>query len=198
MAAPARRSVVFVTGNAKKLEEVRAAGAGPGRRVCIWPCLPFHSLLPAQVTQILGDSSPYALVAKKIDRKLAGRGGCGGSSRPVPAVRSHRPVPVPAVPEYQGEPDEISVQKCREAARQVTRCFPFPGGMGVEGPQAETLSIRTGPAWPRCSAVTRLFWFMLCPSSNGRSRKLLQSRPGGCRTVLCLLIIPEVSLGWVS
>uniref|UniRef100_A0A674GL82 Inosine triphosphatase n=1 Tax=Taeniopygia guttata TaxID=59729 RepID=A0A674GL82_TAEGU len=33
MAAPARRSVVFVTGNAKKLEEV---------------------------TQILGDSSPHA------------------------------------------------------------------------------------------------------------------------------------------
>uniref|UniRef100_A0A493SVY0 XTP/dITP diphosphatase n=1 Tax=Anas platyrhynchos platyrhynchos TaxID=8840 RepID=A0A493SVY0_ANAPP len=63
MAAPARRSVVFVTGNAKKLEEV---------------------------VQILGDSSPYALVARKID-----------------------------LPEYQGEPDEISVQKCREAARQV-------------------------------------------------------------------------------
>ncbi|XP_047936132.2 inosine triphosphate pyrophosphatase isoform X1 [Anser cygnoides] len=41
MAAPARRSVVFVTGNAKKLEEV---------------------------VQILGDSSPYALVARKIDR----------------------------------------------------------------------------------------------------------------------------------
>uniref|UniRef100_A0A8C4TQW0 Inosine triphosphatase n=1 Tax=Falco tinnunculus TaxID=100819 RepID=A0A8C4TQW0_FALTI len=69
MAAPARRSVVFVTGNAKKLEEV---------------------------TQILGDSSPYTLVAKKLD-----------------------------LPEYQGEPDEISVQKCREAARQVAR-FPFP------------------------------------------------------------------------
>uniref|UniRef100_A0A669Q6N0 Inosine triphosphate pyrophosphatase n=1 Tax=Phasianus colchicus TaxID=9054 RepID=A0A669Q6N0_PHACC len=64
MAAPVRRSVVFVTGNAKKLEEV---------------------------TQILGDSSPYTLVAKKID-----------------------------LPEYQGEPDEISVQKCREAARQVS------------------------------------------------------------------------------
>uniref|UniRef100_A0A8C9FH41 Inosine triphosphate pyrophosphatase n=1 Tax=Pavo cristatus TaxID=9049 RepID=A0A8C9FH41_PAVCR len=63
MAAPVRRSVVFVTGNAKKLEEV---------------------------TQILGDSSPYTLVAKKID-----------------------------LPEYQGEPDEISVQKCREAARQI-------------------------------------------------------------------------------
>ncbi|XP_030350738.1 inosine triphosphate pyrophosphatase isoform X2 [Strigops habroptila] len=64
MAAPVRRSVVFVTGNAKKLEEV---------------------------TQILGDSFPYTLVAKKID-----------------------------LPEYQGEPDEISVQKCREAARQCS------------------------------------------------------------------------------
>uniref|UniRef100_A0A8C6YUE0 Inosine triphosphate pyrophosphatase n=1 Tax=Nothoprocta perdicaria TaxID=30464 RepID=A0A8C6YUE0_NOTPE len=63
MAAPAGRSVVFVTGNAKKLEEV---------------------------VQILGDSFPHKLVARKID-----------------------------LPEYQGEPDEISVQKCREAARQV-------------------------------------------------------------------------------
>lgn len=35
------------------------------------------------------------------------------SSAPSPRLR------VPAVPEYQGEPDEISVQKCREAARQV-------------------------------------------------------------------------------
>uniref|UniRef100_A0A8B9E748 Inosine triphosphatase n=1 Tax=Anser cygnoides TaxID=8845 RepID=A0A8B9E748_ANSCY len=73
MAAPARRSVVFVTGNAKKLEEV---------------------------VQILGDSSPYALVARKID-----------------------------LPEYQGEPDEISVQKCREAARQVLCSFPPPRGL---------------------------------------------------------------------
>ncbi|KAJ7411854.1 Inosine triphosphate pyrophosphatase [Willisornis vidua] len=47
MAVPARRSVVFVTGNAKKLEEV---------------------------TQILGDSSPYTLVAKKIDRELLVQG----------------------------------------------------------------------------------------------------------------------------
>ncbi|NWH36086.1 ITPA pyrophosphatase, partial [Chloropsis hardwickii] len=85
MAAPARRSVVFVTGNAKKLEEV---------------------------TQILGDSSPYALVAKKID-----------------------------LPEYQGEPDEISVQKCREAARQVQgpvivedTCLCFNALGGLPGP----------------------------------------------------------------
>lgn len=27
-------------------------------------------------------------------------------------------IPYP-VPEYQGEPDEISIQKCKEAARQV-------------------------------------------------------------------------------
>ncbi|KAM7014047.1 inosine triphosphate pyrophosphatase isoform 1-T1 [Passerculus sandwichensis] len=115
MAAPARRSVVFVTGNAKKLEEVRAAGASlawPGQRVCLRPSLPCHSLLPAQVTQILGDSSPYALVAKKID-----------------------------LPEYQGEPDEISVQKCREAARQVQgpvivedTCLCFNALGGLPGP----------------------------------------------------------------
>lgn len=84
----------------------------------------FPSVLPLQVTQILGDSSPYTLVAKKIDRKLAA-GAWGAVGR-----RSARPSPpewllcVPAVPEYQGEPDEISVQKCREAARQVAcvRC----------------------------------------------------------------------------
>ncbi|NWX99137.1 ITPA pyrophosphatase, partial [Nothoprocta ornata] len=81
MAAPAGRSVVFVTGNAKKLEEV---------------------------VQILGDSFPHKLVARKID-----------------------------LPEYQGEPDEISVQKCREAARQVTR-LPFPSLPGAGGPAARS------------------------------------------------------------
>uniref|UniRef100_A0A803Y1R5 Inosine triphosphatase n=1 Tax=Meleagris gallopavo TaxID=9103 RepID=A0A803Y1R5_MELGA len=72
MAAPVRRSVVFVTGKRQ------------------------------EVTQILGDSSPYTLVAKKID-----------------------------LPEYQGEPDEISVQKCREAARQVSASRFTPGVSGV-------------------------------------------------------------------
>ncbi|KAM7410304.1 hypothetical protein PAMA_001648 [Pampus argenteus] len=62
MAVAPARSVVFVTGNAKKLEEV---------------------------LQILGDKFPYKLISKKID-----------------------------LPEYQGEPDEISIQKCKEAARQ--------------------------------------------------------------------------------
>ncbi|NXG70175.1 ITPA pyrophosphatase, partial [Baryphthengus martii] len=93
MAAPARRSVVFVTGNAKKLEEV---------------------------TQILGDSSPYTLVAKKID-----------------------------LPEYQGEPDEISVQKCREAARQVQgpvivedTCLCFNALGGLPGPYMQECPLR--------------------------------------------------------
>ncbi|XP_009271598.1 PREDICTED: inosine triphosphate pyrophosphatase [Aptenodytes forsteri] len=72
----------------------------------------FPSLFPPQVTQILGDSSPYTLVAKKID-----------------------------LPEYQGEPDEISVQKCREAARQVQgpvivedTCLCFNALGGLPGP----------------------------------------------------------------
>uniref|UniRef100_H0WJL0 Inosine triphosphate pyrophosphatase n=1 Tax=Otolemur garnettii TaxID=30611 RepID=H0WJL0_OTOGA len=43
-----------------------------------------------QVIQILGDKFPCTLVAQKID-----------------------------LPEYQGEPDEISIQKCQEAARQA-------------------------------------------------------------------------------
>ncbi|NWW02269.1 ITPA pyrophosphatase, partial [Oreocharis arfaki] len=94
MAAPARRSVVFVTGNAKKLEEVRAAGPGPTERVCLPSSLPPFSL-----------PSPCAL------------------------------------PEYQGEPDEISVQKCREAARQVQgpvivedTCLCFNALGGLPGP----------------------------------------------------------------
>lgn len=81
----AGRTVVFVTGNAKKLEEV---------------------------IQILGDSFPYTLVAKKID-----------------------------LPEYQGEPEEISIQKCQEAAKQIQgpvivedTCLCFKALGGLPGP----------------------------------------------------------------
>lgn len=76
---------MFVTGNAKKLEEV---------------------------IQILGDKFPCTLEAQKID-----------------------------LPEYQGEPDEISIQKCREAARQVQgpvlvedTCLCFNALGGLPGP----------------------------------------------------------------
>ncbi|XP_075867099.1 inosine triphosphate pyrophosphatase isoform X3 [Microcebus murinus] len=79
------KKIVFVTGNAKKLEEV---------------------------IQILGDKFPCTLVAQKID-----------------------------LPEYQGEPDEISIQKCREAARQVKgpvlvedTCLCFNALGGLPGP----------------------------------------------------------------
>ncbi|GAB0192809.1 inosine triphosphate pyrophosphatase [Grus japonensis] len=115
MAAPSRRSVVFVTGNAKKLEEV---------------------------TQILGDSSPYTLVAKKID-----------------------------LPEYQGEPDEISVQKCREAARQVVR-FLLPlsrreaaRSLGASDPALRVLRDVSGPSLASLRspqpAVSGLCWAMV-------------------------------------
>ncbi|XP_018422338.1 PREDICTED: inosine triphosphate pyrophosphatase isoform X1 [Nanorana parkeri] len=81
----AARSIVFVTGNAKKLEEV---------------------------VQILGDKFPCKLVAKKID-----------------------------LPEYQGEPDEISIQKCKEAAKEIQgpvivedTCLCFNALGGLPGP----------------------------------------------------------------
>ncbi|NWW70803.1 ITPA pyrophosphatase, partial [Climacteris rufus] len=97
MAAPARRSVVFVTGNAKKLEEDAAA-------------------------------------------------------RPVLTARS-APIPVSAVPEYQGEPDEISVQKCREAARQVQgpvivedTCLCFNALGGLPGPYISNSRILLCPS----------------------------------------------------
>ncbi|KAM9324778.1 inosine triphosphate pyrophosphatase [Gastrophryne carolinensis] len=85
MAVAGGRSIVFVTGNAKKLEEV---------------------------IQILGDKFPCKLVAKKID-----------------------------LPEYQGEPDEISIQKCKEAAAQIQgpvivedTCLCFNALGGLPGP----------------------------------------------------------------
>ncbi|MBZ3891404.1 Inosine triphosphate pyrophosphatase, partial [Sciurus carolinensis] len=65
-----------------------------------------------QVIQILGDKFPCTLVAQKID-----------------------------LPEYQGEPDEISIQKCQEAARQVQgpvlvedTCLCFNALGGLPGP----------------------------------------------------------------
>lgn len=58
-----RRSITFVTGNKKKLEEVIA---------------------------ILGDTLPFEIISAKID-----------------------------LPELQGEPNEVSIEKCRLAAEKV-------------------------------------------------------------------------------
>lgn len=70
------------------------------------------SFVLEQVIQILGDKFPCSLVAQKID-----------------------------LPEYQGEPDEISIQKCKEAARQVQgpvlvedTCLCFNALGGLPGP----------------------------------------------------------------
>ena len=78
-----RKTLTFVTGNAKKLEEV--------------------------ITILGGTSFPYDVVSQKID-----------------------------LPEYQGTPQEICVEKCREAAKHtqgpvITEdtclCFNAMGGM---------------------------------------------------------------------
>ena len=77
-----RKTLTFVTGNAKKLEEVIA---------------------------ILGSNFPYEVVSQKID-----------------------------LPEYQGTPEEICIEKCREAAKIVKGpvitedtclCFNALGGL---------------------------------------------------------------------
>ncbi|XP_062412429.1 inosine triphosphate pyrophosphatase-like, partial [Sardina pilchardus] len=65
-----------------------------------------------QVIQILGDKFPYKLISKKID-----------------------------LPEYQGETDDISIQKCKEAAKLVDgpvivedTCLCFKALGGLPGP----------------------------------------------------------------
>ncbi|CAH1775395.1 unnamed protein product, partial [Owenia fusiformis] len=79
------RSITFVTGNIKKLEEVR---------------------------QILGTSFPYKVINEKID-----------------------------LPEYQGEPDDVSIAKCKSAAEIVKgpvvvedTCLCFNALGGLPGP----------------------------------------------------------------
>ena len=78
-----RKTLTFVTGNAKKLEE-------------------FMAILG-------GNSFPYDVVSKKID-----------------------------LPEYQGTPQEICIEKCREAAKKLEGpvvvedtclCFNAMGGL---------------------------------------------------------------------
>ncbi|XP_057358792.1 inosine triphosphate pyrophosphatase isoform X1 [Manis pentadactyla] len=124
-ASLAGKKIVFVTGNAKKLEEVpRGCGSLARRAVRLLLDITFdrsclcQGFVPAQrsmakeVIQILGEKFPCTLVAQKID-----------------------------LPEYQGEPDEISIQKCQEAARQVQgpvlvedTCLCFNALGGLPGP----------------------------------------------------------------
>lgn len=91
------RTVTFVTGNVKKLEEV---------------------------VQILGTKFPYKLVNKKID-----------------------------LPEYQGEPDDISRAKSKEAAKVLKgpvmvddTCLCFNALGGMPGPYVKWFLDSIGPS----------------------------------------------------
>ncbi|XP_016340095.1 inosine triphosphate pyrophosphatase-like, partial [Sinocyclocheilus anshuiensis] len=85
-----------------------------GPAISLFQCFQLQgTALPVlQVVQILGDKFPYKLISKKID-----------------------------LPEYQGEPDDISIHKCQEAARQVDgpvlvedTCLCFRALGGLPGP----------------------------------------------------------------
>ncbi|KAK2144993.1 hypothetical protein LSH36_713g01009 [Paralvinella palmiformis] len=91
------RSIVFVTGNAKKLEEV---------------------------VQILGTTFPYKVISQNID-----------------------------LPEYQGEPDEICIAKCKEAAKHINgpvliedTCLCFNALGGMPGPYIKWFLMKLGPS----------------------------------------------------
>ncbi|XP_072017602.1 inosine triphosphate pyrophosphatase-like [Amphiura filiformis] len=90
-----KRSLIFVTGNAKKLEEVMA---------------------------ILGNK--FDVTSKKID-----------------------------LPEFQGEPDDISIAKCKEAVKEVKgpvivedTCLCFNALGGMPGPYIKWFLDKLGPA----------------------------------------------------
>lgn len=70
-----------------------------------------------QVVQILGDKFPYKLISKKIDCKYFRQ----LLSYTYGLLIYDLVMIYLAVPEYQGEPDDISIQKCQEASRQVCK-----------------------------------------------------------------------------
>ncbi|KAM6163800.1 inosine triphosphate pyrophosphatase [Rhynchocyon petersi] len=145
-ASLAGKKIVFVTGNAKKLEEV---------------------------IQILGDKFPFTLVAQKID-----------------------------LPEYQGEPDEISIQKCQEASRQIQgpvlvedTCLCFNALGGLPGPYIKWFLEKLKPeglyqllAGFEDKSAYALCTFALATGDPGEPVRLFRGRtsgqivvPRGCR-----------------
>ncbi|XP_059059375.1 inosine triphosphate pyrophosphatase [Achroia grisella] len=92
----ATKTLTFVTGNVKKLEEVRA---------------------------ILGNNFPLEVINHKLD-----------------------------LPELQGEIDEVSIQKCQEAARRLKKpvivedtCLCFRALNGLPGPYIKWFLEKLGP-----------------------------------------------------
>nr|KAF6330109.1 inosine triphosphatase [Myotis myotis] len=138
-ASLAGKELVFVTGNAKKLEEV---------------------------IQILGDKFPCTLVAKKID-----------------------------LPEYQGEPDEISIQKCQEAARQVQgpvlvedTCLCFNALGGLPGPYMAGLwyleAAGTSAGTPASNLMDTSKRSQRCPKLRRMPSPIASGPCGSCRNIL--------------
>ena len=65
------------------------------------------------------------------------------------------------LPEYQGEPDEITRQKCQEAARAIggpvlieDTCLCFNALGGMPGPYIKWFLDKLGPAGQLCNAQT--------------------------------------------
>jgi len=106
------------------------------------------------------------------------------------------------VPEYQGEPDEISVQKCREAARQVQgpvlvedTCLCFNALGGLPGPYIKWFLEKLKPeglyqllAGFEDKSAYALCTFALSTGGPGEPVRLFRGRtlgqivaPRGCR-----------------
>ncbi|XP_059934883.1 inosine triphosphate pyrophosphatase isoform X4 [Mesoplodon densirostris] len=148
------KKIVFVTGNAKKLEEV---------------------------IQILGDKFPCTLVAQKID-----------------------------LPEYQGEPDEISIRKCQEAARQVQgpvlvedTCLCFNALGGLPGPYIKWFLEKLKPeglhqllAGFQDKSAYALCTFALSTGDPSEPVRLFRGRTSGLITAI--RPFPIISPAWAA
>lgn len=182
MAAPARRSVVFVTGNAKKLEEVGGGGCGlaepgPGPEPDRWV-----SLRSAFRRSLRSWGTP--LPTRWWRRKLTvswrrGPGGRGGAARLGPAVSSAPTFCVPSagVPGGAGRDLRAEVPRSRPAGRSLCS-FPLvgavvwvrelrgtPGPGGASDPALRKLGNASGPGLASlhsCQpAVSGLCWVMV-------------------------------------
>lgn len=99
-----------------------------------------NSSLFKQVIQILGDKFPYKLISKKIDCKYLAviLVFCWLLKLAVAVFVMWLWL---TVPEYQGEPDEISIQKCKEAVKQVCKLHTFSLGWCLDSHMMFSLKV---------------------------------------------------------
>lgn len=118
-----------------------------------------------EVIQILGDSFPWNVVSKKID-----------------------------LPEFQGEPDEISIEKCKIAAKEVNgpvivedTCLCFNALGGMPGPYVKWFLDKLKPeglhklltGWEDKSAYA-LCTFAFSSGNPDDKIKLFRGKTDGC------------------